>query len=163
MKLLVFSDTHGSPRRMLEVAMRERDADACIHLGDGLNDADALATLFNPTALYRVQGNCDYDRSEEEDQLVLFENHLFLLSHGHRHGVKYGPDKLWEIARQNGAEAALFGHTHQSFYELRGGIHLFNPGSLSMARGPAGPTYGRIFINPGEMPKFEIVRYMQEY
>ncbi|MDL2253984.1 metallophosphoesterase [Ruminococcaceae bacterium OttesenSCG-928-I18] len=159
MKLLVFADTHHSTRRMLQAAMKEREADACIHLGDGVADADALQTLFSPSAIYRVQGNCDYDSSDFEDRLVSFDHTLFFITHGHHYGVKYGLEQLWQAARESEAKVALYGHTHMPHYEYTRGIHLFNPGSLNMPRGKAGPTYGIITLEAGQMPKFDVVHY----
>lgn len=160
MKLLVFADTHNSSRRMLQVAMQHRDAEACIHLGDGLRDADVLPTLFPPSAIYRVQGNCDADSSDLEDRLVHLGGMMFLLTHGHHYGVKYGLDQLWNTARERGADAALFAHTHMPCYEKRGGIHLFNPGSLTMPRQqPPSATFGIIQLEKGATPRFDIMRY----
>ena len=159
MKLLVFADTHGSARRMLKAAMRHRDADVCIHLGDGVADADALETLFSPSAIYRVQGNSDFDSSDFENRLVPFCGIPFFITHGQNYGVKYGLEQLWQAAKENGAGVALYGHTHISHFELMRGIYMFNPGSLTMARGKAGPTYGIITLLKGEEPHFEIVHY----
>ena len=162
MKLLVIADTHNSSRRMLEVALRERDADACIFLGDGLAGADVLTTLFSPSAIYSVQGNCDYDSSEYEDRLVPFCHTLFFITHGHRYGVKYGLEQLWQAAHEAGASVALFGHSHTPLYEYDRGIHLFNPGSLSMPRSEAGPTYGVITLEENQTPQFDIKRYLNK-
>lgn len=159
MTVLVLADSHGASRRMLEAAMREREAEACIHLGDGLAEADALATLFSPSSIYRVQGNCDWDASDPVDQLIELHGVTVLLTHGHRHGVKHGLGQLWQTARDNGAQVALFGHTHTPLSELKNGILLGNPGSIGQPRGPAGPTYGLLVLDKGLPPKFEIVRF----
>ncbi len=159
MQVLVLADTHGASRRMLEVAMREREAEACIHLGDGLAEADALATLFSPSSIHRVQGNCDWDSSDLESQLLVLHGVTVFLTHGHRYGVKHGTGQLWDTAQKNGAQVALFGHTHSPLSELRNGILLGNPGSLGQPRGPAGPTYGLLTLDKGLPPKFDIVRF----
>lgn len=158
MKVLVFSDTHNSSRRMLEVAMQHRDATACIHLGDGLMDAEVLPTLFSPSEIYKVQGNCDFDSSDLEDRLIPLCGTLLFLTHGHHYGVKYGLDQLWQAASGYGARAALFGHTHTPCFEMRGGLFLFNPGSLTSPRGGT-PTYGLIELQRGHDPRFDICHY----
>ena len=38
------------------------------------------------------------------------------------------PDRLQRYAAAQGAQAALFGHTHAAFCEQRGGVWLLNPG-----------------------------------
>lgn len=154
MKLLVFADTHGSSEKMLDVVANETEVYACIHLGDGVADAEKLEEAFPSLRVYRVRGNCDYAGFDPESGLVPFGGVLFFYTHGHNYGVKQGLASLWRTARSQGANAALFGHTHTPDYEVRGGIHLFNPGSLTSPRG-AGPTYGRVTIQ-NETPFFEI-------
>ena len=162
MTLLVFADTHGARRRMLDVAMREREAEGCLHLGDGVGDMEVLSTLFSPAAMWGVQGNCDYDRSDYENLLLPFGETTLFLTHGHHYGVKYGLDDLARTAAENGATAARFGHTHQPLFEQRVRLYLFNPGSLGQGRGALGPSYGLVTLEDGREPVFEIKPYFRE-
>ena len=57
MKLIVISDTHGRPSRILEVLKRHPSYDALIFLGDGLRDIDYVSDEIH--GLYAVRGNCD--------------------------------------------------------------------------------------------------------
>lgn len=152
MTLLIFSDSHGHPQNMIDAIAAEPGADACIFLGDGVRQFAALAPVFPKMPLYGVQGNCDGASFEPEEGLAPFGGVLFFYTHGHSYGVKRGLDALWQAARRKGAAAALFGHTHIPYYELRGGIHLFNPGSIAQPRAGA-PSYGRITVEDG-VPEF---------
>ena len=158
MKLLVFSDTHHRAQRLLNtVAQHEGDVDACIHLGDGIGDALQLQGVFPHIPVYMVQGNCDPARNQPSESLEPFGGISIFFTHGHAYGVKDNLDALWWHAKRRGAGAVLYGHTHIPNYTFQGGLHLFNPGSLSLPRfGPA--TYGLITIADGA-PTFEICRY----
>ena len=61
-----------------------------------------------------------------------------LLVHGHRYGVSAAQaDWLVYAAREEGAQIAMFGHTHSPFYETVGGVTLLNPGSAGRGRTPS--------------------------
>lgn len=157
MKILVLSDTHGHSGPMLELVHSLNNLDACIFLGDGDRDADALAEAVPALPLYRVRGNCDFASNDPESGLAPFGGVLIYYTHGHALGVKLQLDSLWQQARACGADVALYGHTHAPYYELRDGIHLFNPGSLTMPRAK-GASYGVITIKNGR-PSFKIHWY----
>lgn len=155
MELLVFADTHGRPQRMLEVAaLHSKTASAAFYLGDGTRDAEQLAEAFPSLPLYTVQGNCDLASFDPEEGLAPFGGLLVFYTHGHTLGVKQDLESLWWRAKRQGADIALFGHTHVPHSEFRNGIYLFNPGSLAMPRFGS-PTYGLITIAGGQ-PTFEI-------
>lgn len=156
MKLLAFSDTHGHPQRMLDAVAQEPDAAACFFLGDGEQAPAALREAFPALPVYTARGNCDLASLEPAEGLVPFGGVLFFYTHGHAYRVKEGLNALCLAARRHGADAALFGHTHMPSYALRGGVHLFNPGSIALSR-CGGPTYGRILVE-NQVPAFEIVR-----
>ena len=46
----------------------------------------------------------------------------------------YQADWLVYAAQEQGAGLALFGHTHQPFYEQVGGVTLINPGTAGKGR-----------------------------
>ena len=50
--------------------------------------------------------------------------------HGHNENVKYTYSHLKELARENGCNVALFGHTHTQYCDYDDGLYLFNPGSI---------------------------------
>ncbi|MCL1877427.1 MAG: metallophosphoesterase family protein, partial [Defluviitaleaceae bacterium] len=71
-----------------------------------------------------------------------------LLVHGHMHGVKMGLDRLAYAAKEAGANAAFYGHTHLPVVTNHGGIFIMNPGSPSFPRGGSKASYGIAEISP---------------
>ena len=116
-------------------AVRQEVPDFVFFLGDGEGDLNLLRKEFPtlPAELVCRVGSC-----------------LFFLTHGHRFGVKYERNfrSLTAEARKNGAQAALFGHTHEAYLErLEDEVLLMNPGSL---RG-YGASYGILEIREGKI------------
>ena len=134
MKILVFSDSHSYTDFMLECTRRIRP-DALVHLGDYYADADAFCTEFPDIPLYAVPGNCDQYRGGYQPEPVTaveLDGLRFFLTHGHKHGVKYDLLKLKSEARCAGADAVLFGHTHQQLITHEDGLWIINPGSCGI-------------------------------
>ena len=133
-KAAVFSDTHGNTAPMLEAA-RAAKADVLIHLGDYDRDAQALRDAFPDTPVYSVCGNCDIMPLAPEKLVVPLGAVKALLVHGHRYGVSAAQaDWLVFAAREEGAQLAMFGHTHSAFCEQVGGVTLLNPGTAGRGR-----------------------------
>ncbi len=147
MEFLIFSDLHG--RRRNTAAMWERRIhapDAVLFLGDGLRDL--CAEDFLPSVLFCVAGNCDWSPRLGDGtpvsrmELLQFEGHRLLLTHGDAFGVKSGTGALLAAAAREGADIVLYGHTHLPRLErvpagetvagipLARDLYLFNPGSL---------------------------------
>ena len=153
-KLLILSDSHGSPQAVRRILAAERDADAVIYLGDGLHDLEKALADFPKTRVYSVAGNCDYGALEPLDGLAAFDSVVVFYTHGHMYGVKYDLDTLAETAAARGAEVALFGHTHIPLAEQHGTVLLFNPGSCG--RCYVGPdTYGILTLADGKVMRAE--------
>ena len=57
-----------------------------------------------------------------------------MYTHGHTLSVKYGTQRLIELARQNKCDIALYGHTHTSQILYEEGLYVVNPGSCSSPR-----------------------------
>ena len=137
MKILVMSDSHGKRQYVLDAIYDNKDADAVIHLGDGVRDFDTAVKearelgVLNTDKIYKVKGNCDMFLDEA---VTLFEDiggYKFYITHGYEQRVKSGPEYLLKDAKENGRNVALYGHTHRQFYEERLGVHIFNPGALN--------------------------------
>lgn len=144
MKLLILSDSHGAVDNMA-LAVRLEEPDAVLHLGDCWRDACDLRELFPGLPLYQVGGNCDryaWQPDLEERMITSFCGNIFYMLHGHQYGVKNGLLRLELAAREAGARAMLFGHTHSAYAEQVDGILFFNPGACS---GNC-PTYGVIWV-----------------
>lgn len=128
MRIGVVSDSHGYTGRLNTILMAmeaEKKIDVFFHLGDGYWD---LRDLQADLPVYQAAGNCDLFRSDTMS-LVDLGGVRFLLTHGHQQRVKKGLDDLTDLAREQQAQAALFGHTHVQKMEWRGGILLLNPGA----------------------------------
>lgn len=160
LKIVVFSDSHGSPAGMLRAArLHEASADMFIHLGDGLSDIARLRAMTDKPII-TVSGNCDgmymSVSGDKAPPACTIDAHgiTLFICHGHTLGVKYSLDALKTEARARGADIALFGHTHVPLQRYipkeedgEGAtskpLYLFNPGSASQPRGGS-PSYGLI-------------------
>lgn len=145
MKILVFSDSHGNEDNMIRAVERERPftLDAIVHLGDGWRDAEALHRLYPRIPLEQVPGNCDLGRFEERERVVFFGDCRVLLCHGHTLGVKSSLLRASYEARERGAQALLYGHTHIPHIDYHDGLWLVNPGSIGDHRRP---SYGVLTV-----------------
>lgn len=152
-KLLVVSDTHGQQGGLRAALDANRDAAALLFLGDGLRDLEAVRRTGPCPMIYEVRGNCDYDLQAPLKRLVSFGGVLFFLSHGYQYHVKGSCRELCQTAARQGADVALFGHTHTPFYGELNGIRAFNPGSAGAPRAGSA-SYGVITITGG-VPEFE--------
>ena len=150
-KFLLFSDSHGGISALKNVFDWAKDhippndtISAAVCLGDGLADiskaADA-AGFFSDWKI--VRGNNDYMQAPEAD-VYDFAGSRFFLCHGHRYGLYGGTHALAAAAKNNNANAALFGHTHVPFYKNSEGIIFINPGSVSRPRSRIGATFAVI-------------------
>lgn len=138
LRIGVVSDSH---RRFAYVPdMREKCGrlDWLLHAGDHLSDAPRIAADLgvDPSRVRAVAGNCDFPETEPDELLLELEQVRILMVHGHRYGVKSGPQRVLYRAQEAGARVAIFGHSHVSFLEEVGGVLLLNPGSLSLPRRP---------------------------
>ena len=58
-----------------------------------------------------------------------------LITHGHLYNVDYGRvDSLVYAAQEQGAQLAMFGHTHSPLYLEQGGVTVLNPGTAGKGR-----------------------------
>lgn len=163
MKILVFSDSHGSTLFMRKALNMHRDAEVVFFLGDGLEDVDTLSYLFPNVAWIAVSGNNDYVPSfrgtlvKSLDSITL-EGHKIILTHGNHHYVKNGTAALKRLAKEQGADIVLFGHTHTPHEEYVPDddhpFYLFNPGAAS----GYSPSYGLILLD--KAPLFSHGRFI---
>ena len=151
MKILIFSDSHGSTLGMKRALSRNPDVDVLLHLGDGKAEFDALAVSLPHVRSYSVCGNCDrwenFGSQGDYERMITLEGVGLLLTHGHRFGVKDSLERYLAYAKARGVRCALFGHTHIPLerYDPDTGITLFNPGSISRPCGGA-PSFGTLEI-----------------
>ena len=129
-RVAVLSDSHRdqfSLGRLLD-AMGEIDA-ACF-LGDVASDAAylrlRLAAMAGKPPLYAVRGNNDYASALPDELVCEVGGKRLYLTHGHLCASLLS---LSLRAKERGADAALFGHTHEAMNEYADGVLLLNPGA----------------------------------
>ena len=130
MKALIMSDTHGNSNCAFKAHTLSEPVDAIIHLGDGSGDADLLRDTLDIPVI-NVAGNCDVNSNAPRELVWECEGKRILLVHGDLYHVKSGLARLRQRAEEVGADAVLFGHTHQGMFEHHSGLLLVNPGTLS--------------------------------
>lgn len=140
MKLLVFSDSHGTLCSM-EHAIRLERPDHILHLGDYLRDAQGLQHRCH-IPMTCVPGNCDYSHSQPEILTPEFCGKKLYMTHGHLHGVKMMYMRAIYAAREAEADILLFGHTHRPDCFQQQGLWIMNPGACGL-----GGTYGVIDLS----------------
>ena len=111
--------------------------DMIIHLGDCEDDTRDVSYMYHDIPLHSVYGNCDSHRTSPREKVVSAGDMHIYCTHGHQFNVKhdilkYAPDSdIVTVAKEMGAEIALFGHTHIPHLSFERGVHVLNPGSAS--------------------------------
>lgn len=134
-RLGVISDSHGS-QFWTEQFLRRANLmkyDMVFHLGDGVSEARWLEERLDMPIQY-VAGNCDLFAKASSEIFASFEGHRLLICHGHQHDVKWGLSNLSYYAESQGADVALYGHTHAARAEFVGPVLTVNPGALRDGR-----------------------------
>ncbi len=121
MKLLVFSDSHGT-LSFMETAVEREEPQYILHLGDVARDARALSERYPSIPLDFVVGNCDCAPDEPTKKVIQVENTTIFMTHGHAYSVKAGIGRATLAAREAGAQILLFGHTHESLCDFYDGL-----------------------------------------
>ncbi len=147
--LAFLADTHGTANPGLRGRTAEAVADASLvcHAGDfttpAVYEAIDHAAGDGEAPIAAVQGNSDAAALRERLPRVRTVDALerrFLLVHGHEHDRTSLP----LLARQEGADCVVVGHTHRPGIEDLGEVTVVNPGSHADPRGgPATHAEGR--------------------
>jgi len=158
--LLAFGDSHHSKTALEQIAeiIRREEPQIFVHTGDNYGDFYSLKKKTKVQG-YGVRGNCDFGLllGVKEELLFEYRNKKILLVHGHKHSAKHTYKVLLERAKELGAEAVIFGHSHVQLALKYQGIWLVNPGSISLPRGGSPPGYARIIVDGSEI-KTELVQ-----
>jgi hypothetical protein len=147
MKLLVFSDSHGTVSAMVDAALEEKP-DEILFLGDCWSDFCHLKSALPELPMEGVPGNCDYQPAEALERILIVEGKRIFFCHGHTRRVKQGEGALIAQGHRMGADIALYGHTHIPKLDEDNGMWVMNPGSLSRY---GKQTYGIIQITQGKI------------
>ena len=161
MKLMLAADIHGSAHWAKKIIERleVEEADYLVLLGDLLyhGPRNPLPEEYNPQEVAKllnnvknkiiaIRGNCD----SEVDQLVLefpmladynfipFENNKIMISHGHIYDERTLPKSL------EAGDIFIFGHIHVPVLKQENGIHILNPGSVSLPKENHPNTYATL-------------------
>lgn len=142
-RILVFSDSHGNIEYMKKAIEGNGKISAIVHLGDCTRDINEIMKEYPDYEYKTVSGNCDFSFIDGWEDIFELGGYKFLITHGHKFGVKTGTAELIDYARQKGVNAVLYGHTHQSECEFYEDMLVMNPGCGR----EYGATYGVIEID----------------
>lgn len=145
-KILVFSDTHSRTENCEQLLFENPDTNMVIHAGDCVEDAQRLSYIFPQINFKIVNGNNDIFSSEKDELIFDVCNIKIFLTHGHAYSVKQDVSRLVRRAKENGAQLAIFGHTHKKYLKKEDGIYVLNPGAAGSL---IEPTYAVITIENG--------------
>lgn len=134
-RIVAFSDSHGAQEaleRCVRHALTGIKPYAAVFLGDGERDFERLHPLLYRCGVhaYQVAGNNDFGSSCEKEFVIQLDGVSVYACHGHTRQVYYTLNSLLYAAREHGAQAALYGHTHVPSVEWQDGVVLLNPGSV---------------------------------
>ncbi len=151
MKIGVLADTHvpdilpALPPRVLELL---KGVDLILHAGD-VTDLNVLHELEAIAQTFAVYGDHDTPKVKkylQEKQRLEFAERAIGLVHGHgaweggflrrlrlRVDRSYQSQLLYASVLREFADvdAIVFGHSHEPYIKMHGGILLFNPGSIA--------------------------------
>ena len=157
MKIGVISDTHGNLNSIDNAVSMAQDMDMWLHCGDCVPDAEYLQSLVD-VPVYGVAGNCDWPMgSTVYERIVEAEGHKIFLTHGHNYGVRYTQEYVMEAAESQGADIAIYGHTHIVEY-MKGTILVLNPGSAARPRDEGRGSFVIMELTHNSEPNVTIIR-----
>ena len=135
MKILVVSDTHRRNENLKKVIEKVKPFDMLIHLGDGEGVETQIREWTGPDCvIHMVLGNNDFFSDLPRELEVPIGKHRALLTHGHYYNVSLDVGELAKEAQSRHCDIAMYGHTHRPFREVKNGVLVLNPGSLSFPR-----------------------------
>jgi hypothetical protein len=153
LRLVVVADTHSQPHPRAAECLAARAPDAILHAGD-IGDLGVLAQLSAIAPVLAIRGNIDVHapdlldaltldlvRSAEDPQPLL----RMLLVHIGVHGPKLRAE-VAAMARAQGAQAVVCGHSHVPFLGRDRGLTVFNPGSIGPRRFHLPIVFGTIDV-----------------
>jgi putative phosphoesterase len=152
MKLMFISDIHGSLfwlERALE-KVEEEQPDSLIILGDFLyhGPRNPLPKDYNPQEVANklnaynknkpitaVRGNCDAEVDQMLLEFPMMGDYVMLLHEGRRiyatHGHGFSIEHLPALSEK---DIFIQGHTHIPVADVKEGVYVLNPGSISLPK-----------------------------
>ena len=147
MKIIVVSDTHGSRDALKRVMELNSNADVVVHCGDSRGEMEEIKMRYPDKKYYEVAGNCDFGSTLPLTLTFECDGFKYMVTHGHAYNVKFGLGKLYYAAKEAGADAVFFGHTHSACDDEIEGLRLINPGAC----GGIGATFAVVETKNGQM------------
>lgn len=158
MKLMFISDIHGS-FYWLEKAigkMVEESPDHLVILGDFLYhgprnplpdgyDPQGVAAKLNSYSrtIVAVRGNCDAEVDQMLLKFPMMGDYAMILHEGRRiyatHGHGFSMDHLPPLSE---GDIFIQGHTHLPVADVKEGVYVLNPGSISLPKENNPNSYG---------------------
>ena len=157
MNIGIISDTHGNLSAVDNAVTIAQKMDMWLHCGDCVPDAEYLQSLVD-VPVYGVAGNCDWPMGDIcYERIIDAAGHKIFMTHGHNYGVRYTQEYIMEAAETQGADIAIYGHTHIVEY-LIGSILILNPGSAARPRDDNRGSFMIMELNEGIEPKVTTIR-----
>lgn len=158
MRVMIVSDTHRKDENLKCALEREMPVDMLIHLGDS-EGSEHLFQNWLPlsTRFVAIRGNNDFFSVLEKEREMRIGGHKIFLTHGHYYNVSLDTELLRQETLSRGCDIVMFGHTHKPLIEIRGGVTLLNPGSISYPRQDGRQcTYLMMETGGGKEPRYEL-------
>lgn len=132
MKVLVFSDSHGTVSHLYEMLKKETECSIVFFLGDGITETEKMKNIFKDKTFMLVKGNNDWHSQADTEAYKYIEGLTIMACHGHKFNVRFSLRDLLTSAQSVRANIALYGHTHVSgmYNDPVTGICAINPGAL---------------------------------
>lgn len=137
---VIISDTHG--RKIDDLRDVIKSADYLLFAGDGYYDLYRTLSDDEKAKFIGVVGNCDRDVNANIVSVFNVENVRIFMTHGHMHGARYHNMGIWDAAREQNCDMAIYGHTHSEQNTIVNGMVIFNPGSYGYDR-----SYGILTVD----------------
>jgi len=137
MKVVVFSDAHGSRILVERILSFNPDANYFISLGDSELPLDFLMDLD----IIAIKGNYPRDAGFAYESKLEIEGKKLYLTHGHKYGVHKSLMKLLKYVLSQDFDIVLYGHTHIARADKVNNMLIMNPGSIKSPRSKTVPSY----------------------
>ena len=158
MKIGIISDTHGNYNSVENAVTLAQDMDMWLHSGDCVPDAEYLQSLVD-VPVHFVAGNCDWPMNDTKyEKIIEIPGHKIFLTHGHNYGVRYTQEYIMEAAESQGADIAVYGHTHIVDIMKENSVLVLNPGSASRPRDENQGSFMIMEISEGKEPEIQVIR-----
>ncbi len=155
MRVGIISDTHiADRRRVIPAAVWHTflGVECILHAGDVVT-RDVLDELAAVAPVHAVRGNMDPPElaCTLRDALTLDLGGARIgLTHGHLGHGRTTPERALSTFRGvKGLSAVVFGHSHEPYNAVHGGVLLFNPGSPTERRRQPRHSFGLLHLTDG--------------